>query len=162
MSKKPLIVLDLDDTLIYSTELQKKHLKKIRFQKMNIYFRPYLLDFIKFVEMNFQIAIWTSATELNANFVVNNLFTEEPIFIYTRKDCSLKSDPIKKKSYFYKNLDRIHEIEKRFNKIIFIDDKPELIISKHAEIIPILAFKGDKSDALLIELQRDLERFIPN
>lgn len=160
MKKKPLVILDLDETLIYASEQQFKHLKSVRFQKIYINFRPFLFDFVSFLEAHFELAVWTSATENYAEFVVKHIFDIKPHFLFTRKDCSLKSDTKYKKSQFYKNLNRFEMLQNNFEKIIFLDDKPELIISDKAEIIPILPFKGEKSDSLLLNLRKEFERYI--
>lgn len=84
MEKKTLI-LDLDETLVYSSEennnLNYDHVFKL--EKYNFYtlYRPYLKEFIDFVSCNFNCIIWTSASEDYAQELVTKIFPNKPIIL---------------------------------------------------------------------------------
>ena len=107
-SKKPILVLDLDNTLLSSIETsrvdsvnkRRKQIPNSQFRHTDafgiyrIYHRPYLQEFLDYAVSHFQVIIWTAGTEEYAKFIVKNILTprlgyETPyICIRKRKDRS--------------------------------------------------------------------------
>jgi hypothetical protein len=75
------LVLDLDNTLISSKEMNHPivdELKHIRMENYyRVYLRPYLQEFLDFAFKNFNVCIWTAASKSYA-FFVNKRIVEEP------------------------------------------------------------------------------------
>ena len=83
---KQSLILDLDETLIYSISKKEKRtlsdtqLKNIKnFETVNmddmytVYARPGLQEFLDFAFSNFNVSVWTAASKDYALFVINNL-----------------------------------------------------------------------------------------
>ena len=95
--KKVNIYLDLDQTLIsselldkneaeegdtvYDIEKNKVKARSFHFQNMQglyvIFERPHLQDFLTFLFENFNVSVWTAASQDYANFIVQNIVIGE-------------------------------------------------------------------------------------
>jgi len=60
--KDKLIILDLDETLIFSTSTKLSFQEDYLVGEYFVYKRPDLENFIKFIQEYFQLAIWSSST----------------------------------------------------------------------------------------------------
>lgn len=84
---KKTLICDLDETLIHSFYDGSKDLSydlQLKFSDgtiINTKYRPYLKEFIKYIENNFNIIIWTSASRDYASEIVNKLFKKDTILI---------------------------------------------------------------------------------
>ena len=94
---KPLVVLDLDLTLIQAVvteDLQKKYPdKKVMAAKLSslklhdmkendksyylVFERPGLQDFLDFLFKNFRVIVWTAATKSYAAFIIENIILQK-------------------------------------------------------------------------------------
>ena len=70
----PLLILDLDETLIFGTETPPDRPADLRVDAYAIHHRPHLAEFIARVRPAYQLAVWTSATESYAAPVVRSIF----------------------------------------------------------------------------------------
>jgi len=87
-----LIILDLDETLIYASK--KSDLEKGGFEVLNyrVSIRPHLNSFLEYLKENFKIAVWSSATEDFVSEIVKRIFPEdfELEFVWSRDKCTYK------------------------------------------------------------------------
>lgn len=83
-TKKPILVLDLDQTLISAEPVQefdfdknRDKMKKFVFDDMENYYiifhRPNLQKFLDFAFKNFRVMVWTAATKDYALFVIDKI-----------------------------------------------------------------------------------------
>lgn len=70
----PLLILDLDETLIFGTRAPLSHPPDLDHAGWCIYHRPHLADFIAQVRTAYELAVWTAATESYADLVVGTAF----------------------------------------------------------------------------------------
>ena len=96
---KQLIVLDIDATLIDSVpKLIAKHIKHRHYDAfhaasgMCVYKRPYLHKFIDecFKKFNGNVAIWTGASNIWAEFIVTNILRKNMsdfLFVWSLSEC---------------------------------------------------------------------------
>lgn len=84
MTKRPILVLDLDETLINSEEVkyfnQKKYSAKMRdfkWKKMDndfyVFERPHLQVFLDFAFENFEVSVWTAASKNYALWILEHI-----------------------------------------------------------------------------------------
>jgi len=73
---KILLVLDLDETLVYSTKSRLFESEDFIVADYFVYKRPGLENFLKYIEQNFWVAIWTSSTEEYAEEVIKNILPQ--------------------------------------------------------------------------------------
>jgi TFIIF-interacting CTD phosphatase-like protein len=100
-SNRPLIVLDLDQTLIdadFSCQAKCRSSKKIRLadgSSILVCFRPHMKEFVNFCFKNFDVAVWTAADRDYAEGVVNVVFGRNKnklVFFWSREDCTYLND----------------------------------------------------------------------
>jgi TFIIF-interacting CTD phosphatase-like protein len=84
MTKRPIIILDLDETLINSEDIKKFNMRKYG-AKMNyftwhemsddfyVFERPDLQNFLDFLFENFEVSVWTAASKGYALWILENI-----------------------------------------------------------------------------------------
>ena len=176
---KSTLVLDLDETLVYVTDMKnddlpimqipfeyyvyddselyiKKNIKIQDYQNMEkatnyLIIRPGFNKFISEVKKYFdEIFIFTSSQYSYAEEIIKIIDKNKYISkIYSRKDCSFYND------VFYKDLNKI---KKDLSNTIIIDNFPESYLLQHFNGLPIPSFMGDPNDNELIKLLPILEK----
>ena len=170
---KSTLVLDLDETLVYVTDMKndnlpimqipfeyyvfdesesyiKKNMKSQEYQNLEkatnyLIIRPGFNKFILEIKKYFdEIFIFTSSQYSYAEEIVKIIDKNKYISkIYSRKDCSFYND------IFYKDLNKI---KKDLSKTIIIDNFPENYLLQHFNGLPIPSFTGEPTDNELIKL----------
>jgi TFIIF-interacting CTD phosphatase-like protein len=150
---KRLIVLDLDNTLIYGT-YQIGLLARILYKysrSLIIYERPYAREFIARCHETGDVIVFSTAVRDYAEHVIQHL-NIQPIEIYTREDCTLEN------GFFEKSLPGFYfEI---YDEIIVVDDSPDVWDLKTQARCRFLipdGFTGDSKDE---ELRLLLDKLI--
>jgi TFIIF-interacting CTD phosphatase-like protein len=121
MSKEINVVLDLDNTLIYSIEMSKlkknspEWMSKFKRHKMDneymIFERPHLQSFLTWLFKNFNVMIWSAASGEYVEFIAKNIIEKN-----NRKlEYVLNSDNCEDSQYYYgsdniKNLQLLWDI----------------------------------------------------
>ena len=176
---KKILVLDLDETLVYVTDTIKNYfgLPQIKFEyyifdesekfikenfnKLGIYkikkstsyltIRPGFTKFINEVKKYYeQIIIFTSSQYSYAEEIIKIIDKKNIISkIYSRKDCSFYND------VFYKDLNKVSQ---DLSNVIIIDNYPESYLLQHFNGLPISSFVGDPKDNELLKLLPILEK----
>lgn len=149
-SPKPVLVLDLDATLFYSsTTLLDTTAKMVDHGFAEapcryVYYRPYVTEFLQWAKQHFELIVWTAGMKEYAHrrlcsggmldFFDNVLYRDE---------CSYLD------GYFIKDLSRL---DRNQDDILIIDDNP-ISFSLNPELaVPIPAFEGDGKDTELLKL----------
>ena len=172
-SKKNTLVLDLDETLVYVTDIKnnflglpqikfdyyvfdesekfiKENLNKFGFHKIIkassfLTVRPYLNKFLNIVKNYYkEIFVFTSSHYSYAEEIIKIIDKQKIISkIYSRKDCSFYN------GIFYKDLNKI---KNDLSHTIIIDNSPESYLLQTFNGIPIPPFVGDPKDNELLKL----------
>ena len=178
-SNKNILVLDLDETLVYVSDTKNYYLnlpqiqfdyyifdesekfikenfnklgiKKIKKVRSYLTIRPGFSKFINIVKKFYgQIVVFTSSQYSYAEEIIKIIDKEKIISkIYSRKDCSFYND------IFYKDLSKIND---DLSHIIIIDNFPESYLLQHFNGIPIPSFTGEFNDNELLKLIPILEK----
>lgn len=69
-----LLVLDLDETLLYSTTKRLAYVPDYLVGENYVYARPGLKDFLDAISHGFRVAVWTSAVQGYAKRIVTHYF----------------------------------------------------------------------------------------
>jgi TFIIF-interacting CTD phosphatase-like protein len=151
---KKLIILDLDHTLIYGSYAEKET-AELLFQYslfLKVYKRPFVEDLILTCKELGDIIIYTTALKLYATKISKKL-NIQPLEILSRKNCYLLNGNFKKK---IKN-----EWLKEYDKIIIIDDSPNIWINTNEKIVFLIPneFRGSSMD---IELEKIITEVLNN
>jgi len=168
------IILDLDNTVISSIEMEKSKPSK-KSDKFNshvmedyyvIYHRPYLQEFLDYIFSNMNVAVWTSATPDYAEFIIKNILTPKGSkrkldFVLT----SAASDYSEEKCGNQKCLDLIWNkfgaIGYRPDNTILLDNLDEIRNGQTCHVLPAVDFeynsRGSEKDKFLLRLIKLLE-----
>ncbi len=148
------IILDLDNTLIYSTRSPKSDQYAFTSHEYSVYKRPNVDDFINYCFTVFdRVIIWSMGTHEYVHNIVNQLFDKQfPHLVLTRCDCDEYFKDIQQHRHLFSrigvDIDRDH--------IVFVDDKPQFVRNiKH--ILPIVKYTHKHTyDASLQRIRRRL------
>jgi len=153
-NKNILIVLDLDHTLIYSSEYQKEHLQiLLKYPPLIIYERPHARDLINICRQTGEIIVFTTAVKNYAESVCSRLEINYSKLL-SREDCRVVNGMFEK--YVEQNW------LNKYDEILIIDDSPEIWDSNARNNCTFLIpekFTGDANDNGLKEVIRELTEF---
>lgn len=133
-----LLILDLDETLVFATETPLAHPPDFRVAHYSVYLRPGVGPFLAWCRQHFQVAVWTSSTEGYANAIVTRLFgADYPlVFLWGRRRCTQRFHPELLAFYWIKNLRKAKRRGWALEHIIMVDDKPEYACVGHQSLKP--------------------------
>lgn len=175
------VILDLDETLIYSVDKYNLKLDKnmkseysILSKKFKVYSmssdyfvceRPYLQDFLDFLFDNFNVSIWTAASKEYAIFIINKIILKNPKRKLDYVQFSSHCDQSEKQTGCLKHLDKFFHIPYYNAKNTIIIDDNENVFEKqsnqviHIKPFSLFNFDADKDTTLQI-IQSKLEKMI--
>lgn len=145
------IVLDLDLTLIESDYIWKPRLKNVDsfpiLDEYFVYVRPGARQFIKDLQKYFNVGVWTAAGDEYADAIVDELFEEQPAFVWTSKNCMTVAGSFTGKRYSSRN-NGVTTYRKplRFlnfggkvtiNRCLVVDDNPVTYSENERNAVPI-------------------------
>ena len=158
--KRMLLILDLDETLIHSSEEKIKGVNPdFCVGHFFVYKRPHLDDFLKFCNKHFKLAVWSSATDNYVKEIVKNIFpTDIKLeFIWGRDRCTFKKPLLMcdsrhiQLSDHYDYTKQIKKVKRRgydLNKVLIIEDTPSKVANCFGNAIYIEEFLGEPDDDL--------------
>jgi len=155
--ERKLLVLDLDETLIFATKTTLDYPADFQVGKYAVYKRPHVDDFLRTCHQWFEVAVWTSASPDYAAGVVANLFKETPSFIWTRDHCALVPNYALGEQVMVKTLAKLKRYGYQLEQILVIDDSPEKHIRNYGNLIIVSPFIGNPKDRELLLLLPYLE-----
>lgn len=146
---KKLLILDLDETLLYATEHALEGIETdFFFARYQIYLRPHLSQFLAFCSQNFRLAVWTSSSEDYAKYIVERIFGEQHAleFVWARRRCTYRFDPEFMDYEWHKNLDKLKRKGYDLSQVIMLDDTPRKLARHYGNLLRIKMFEGDPVD----------------
>lgn len=143
-----LLILDLDETLLYATEQSLGRESDFLFAQYHVYLRPHLSQFLAFCSENFRLAVWTSSSEDYAQCVVEHVFgTRYPLeFVWARSRCTCRFDANFMDYEWHKNLDKIRRKGQDLSQVIMLDDTPRKLARHYGNLLRVKMFEGDPTD----------------
>ena len=143
-----LLILDLDETLVYATELPLDRPGDFEFDEYTVYKRPHVREFIEFCSLHFRLAVWTSSSESYARVIVSELFGNAyPLeFVWSRKRCTQKFNPEDYSYEWLKNLDKVRRRGYLLEQTLMIDDTPAKLQRHYGNLVRVREFEGDPAD----------------
>lgn len=161
-NSKPLLILDLDETLIYGSEIPLPRTADFRVGPFHIYTRPFLEQFLKSVSQAFEVAIWSSASEDYVDAIARHLLpmVVEWRFVWSRDRCVRRMNPETFETDFIKDLRKVKRRGFNLNRTLIVDDTPIKVCRNYGNAIYVSSFEGSDSDAELIMLDRFVQSLI--
>ncbi|WP_319423461.1 HAD family hydrolase [Pleurocapsa sp. FMAR1] len=155
-----IIILDLDETLIYATKKPLKRVQDFMVGSYFVYVRPHAYSFIDFCFASFSaVAVWTSSSKDYAEEISLNLFgdrKEDLAFIWSQERCVRKFDYKRYATYWIKDLKKVKRRGYPLEKMIMVDDSPEKLYRQYGNLVRVFPFEGLLPDDELIHLQQYL------
>lgn len=150
---KKLLILDLDETLIHSSENEPQ---KYDFKVGHFFVckRPYLEKFLIFCNKRFELAIWTSSTEDYAKEIVEAILPlgVEISFLWSRVRCTPTRDYCTGEIGWLKDLKKVKKLGYELSQIIVLDDSPEKLKRNYGNLIRVKPFFCNFEDTELYDL----------
>ena len=160
-ASKKLLILDLDETLVYATEDPLPRSPDFTVYGYAVYKRPYLDLFLTTCLDWFDVAIWTSSGAEYAAAVVASIF-EDPQslkFVWSSNRCSIvlnynydRIDGDYPAYYSRKPLKKVKRQEYKLESIIAIDDTPKKWEQSYGNLVRVHPFEGEETDVELKHL----------
>jgi len=161
-----LLVLDLDETLIYATEDPLERKPDFEVGPYSVYKRPGLDEFLAEVSQHFQLAVWTSSTRLYAEPIVAKIFSldAELRFVWSRDRCTRTFDPELQEHEYAKNLSKLKRQGYSLEHVLMVDDTPTKLSNHYGNLVRVEPFLGDPTDSELFHLANYLPTLahVPN
>lgn len=154
-----LLILDIDETLIYGTESALDRDADFCVGPFHIYCRPHLAAFLKAVSACFSLAIWSSATIDYVSAIAQQICPEncEWQFVWGRDRCTRRMDPERFETIYIKDLKKVKRLGYDARRILVVDDSPNKTSRNFGNAIYVKAFEGSADDAELPKLSSYLE-----
>ena len=126
-----LVVIDLDETLIYSSQTALDRPPDFAVGPYLVYKRPFLDEFLRVAMSLYDLAIWTSSTAPYAFAIASELVQDVAAFkfIWARERCTARLDPETQSYDFIKNLTKLRRRGFSLERTVVVDDSPENINS---------------------------------
>lgn len=170
---KPLLILDLDETLFHTTydheAITRRHGVRPDFSfegQYHTFKRPGVHAFIDSVSAAWRLAVWTSATRDYAQFMSERIFGDVPLdFIFDRRRCTRRrnfgsgmyhSNDV----YMVKDLKKVKRLGYALDRMLLIEDRPENGERQYGNLVRAPAFYGDPSDTVLPRLACYLDTLV--
>lgn len=163
--KKPLVILDIDQTLIFATKKSLNRNPDFGVFDYVVYKRPNLNEFIERLDKSYDIAIWSSAGNDYVNSIIDQLKLNIEIqFIWGRNEATQKRqlndyhETGNDTEYYYvKPLKKVKRKGYNLERILIIDDSPHKSKLNYGNAIYPKPFKGEVEDNELLILIDYLE-----
>lgn len=159
-----LLILDLDETLLFATDhpigIEPAH----RVFDYDVHWRPGLQTFVQQVSKLFRLAVWTSSSSDYADTVCDLIFRDvkQVEFVWARDRCTrtldYTSEPYHRpEPYYAKRLGKLRKYGYDLQRVLVVDDTLEKHAKNYGNLIAVKSFEGDPTDDELVLLAVYLE-----
>ncbi|MCE7991399.1 MAG: HAD family hydrolase [Roseivirga sp.] len=153
--QKPLLIFDLDETLIFASKEALNRPADFTFDQYHIYQRPYLNEFLIGLSRHYSLAIWSSAGDDYVAYVADQIKPEDLAFefVWGYSKCTPKSDPETSRQYNLKNLKKIKRTGFSLRRMLIVDNTPAKVSANYGNAIYVQDFEGGREDLELKKLK---------
>lgn len=151
MTPRKLLILDLDETLVFATERPLVRAADFHVGPYYVHKRPGLTGFLDRCFELFDVAVWTSSSPLYAEEVVRAVFPDPArlAFVWASDRCTPAYDPETGEHCGQKNLKKIKGRGYPLGSVIAIDDSPEKWRQSYGNLVRVAPYHGAEEDAEL-------------
>ena len=158
---RKLLILDVDETLIFATEEPLSRIADFTVgNKYNVYKRPFVEQFLAWCFENFEVAVWTSATEDYAAEVLANIIPQTQsnlAFVWSRERCTPSLDVESRETFWEKKLTKLRRRGYNLENVIVVDDTPQMWRNSYGNLVRVEPYLGEPEDGELKKLTLYLE-----
>lgn len=154
MSGRKLLVLDLDETLMFASMFRLPTVAEFQLGLAQAVRRPGLGVFLARCFSLFRVAVWTSATEEYAAEALSRIMPADAdlAFVWCRRKCYRQTDPILGDAYWVKDATLLLEPGYALDALLVLDDEPRSWGAHRDRVLPVPKFRGDPADTVLLDL----------
>ena len=157
--QRSLLILDLDETLVYAGEQPLERACDFRVGPYYVYKRPFIDQFWSSASEWFEMAVWTSSGPTYASLTVRELLGAAPLaFLWCRERCTRRYDPERQEEHWIKDLKKVKRLGYSLDRVLMVDDSPEKLQRNYGNHIRVTPYLGEPSDNELQRLISFLER----
>ncbi len=155
---RALLILDLDETLIFASEQELERPADFRVFYYHAYRRPGLAEFLNEIRRHYRIAVWTSSSPDYGSMVVENIFPANyPLeFVWARDRCTLKRDFSMCEYHYIKNLKKAKRLGFPLQRMLIVDNTPAKVRLNYGNAVYVQTWEGDLNDRELPRLAKYL------
>jgi TFIIF-interacting CTD phosphatase-like protein len=156
---RPLLILDVDETLIFGAESELEHSADFRVGPFHVYRRPHLQNFLEAVAQWYDLAIWSSAT-IDYVGEIARVISPPGVnfkFVWGRERCTQRMHWERLEAEYIKDLKKVKRLGYSLNRILFVDDTASKLSRNFGNAIYISSFTGANEDGELLLLVKFLE-----
>lgn len=153
---RKLLILDIDETLLYSTEEALDRPEDFIVFDYFIYLRPHLERFLRYSLDHFRLAVWTSSGSQYAAEVVDRIFPSREAleFLWAAERCNVRFDHEEQEPYNLKQLAKVRRRGYDLNQVLVIDDTPKKHQKNYGNLIQVREYEGNLEDSELLCLEQ--------
>ncbi|MBI3985992.1 MAG: HAD family hydrolase [Lentisphaerae bacterium] len=158
--ERKLLILDLDETLIFSTQSPlDRPADFLVGGEFHVYRRPHLARFLDSCATVFSMAVWTAASQAYGQEVVGNIFPngDRLEFLWSHDRCTSRYIAELRTAQLVKDLRKVKKKGFPLEQVLMIDDKAEALQRNYGNHIAVTAYRGSTDDTELLDLMRYLE-----
>lgn len=161
-AERKLLILDLDETLIFGTEEKLPREADFCVGQYFVYKRPFLNEFLEFCFEYFEVAVWTTATKPYAEGILQMILknNQKLQFLWTRERCTLSYDAEEGEHFFVKKMHKIRRRGYQLESVIVIDDSPNVWKCSYGNLVRVKRFEGEETDDELKFLPTYLKKLL--
>jgi RNA polymerase II subunit A small phosphatase-like protein len=156
---RPLLILDLDETLLYAEEIPLERPPDFEVGPYAVYRRPHLAAFLRQVARHYEIAVWTSSNAAYAREICAQVFSASPLpaFVWARDRCTHRRDLENDSWTHAKHLSKLKRRGYDLRRVLVVDDSPEKHRRNYGNLVRVRPYFGDTGDDELVRLGAYLE-----
>lgn len=165
--KKTLLVLDIDETLIFASDKELNRKADFKIFDYYVYKRPYLEQFIATIKDEFILAIWSSASDDYVEAIAQQIIPEDIklAFVWGNSRCTYKRNIQIDEQGYYEDVSHYHYIKPlkklkrkgyKLERILIVDDSPHKSKDNFGNAIYPKQFQGAPDDDELKQLAKYL------
>lgn len=155
---KPLLILDLDETLVFATENTDDQNYSFLCGHFFVFTRPHLQEFLDSMELIFDFAVWTSSGESYMECVIENALQGRKFeFTWSRDRCTRKFDAERYEEYWVKDLRKVRKLGYDIQKVVVADDTPRKLERSYGNLVQVSEWVGSPQDCELLDLEKYLK-----
>lgn len=155
-SERILLVLDLDETLVHSSEKPLANLKADeRILGYHVHKRPGLDQFLSLTSQHFELAVWSAGGGDYVHATTKALMEPlsiKPLFVWTSSYCTRRFDPETQEHYHIKDFNKLRRRGIDLARALIVENTPANCQRNYGNAVYIKSFEGDVQDSELPHL----------
>lgn len=153
------LMLDLDETLVYASDVELGRPADFHAVGYHVYCRPHLPAFVEHVLARYDVGVWTSSGRVYAEAVCAALFPPQSLrFLWSSERCTISRDWTTGDYLNRKHLQKLKTHGYRLERLLAIDDTPTKHARNYGNLVCVSEYLGeDPHDDELLRLMPYLD-----